>query len=98
MIADPPTLPGGWDPIARDGHGAPVSAGELCQRDTCWHRWLDHDHAYAGLADPAFGACLIPTSDGRCPCPEFVGGDHAHIPPTPFAAPFPDPPRHARHE
>jgi len=56
------------DPVARDQHGVPLSAGELCQRDSCWHRWIDHDHAYAPLFAPGWGRCLF------CGCPTFASG------------------------
>lgn len=62
------------DPVARDGHGAALSAGELCHRDGCWHRWLDHDHITAGLSDAWFGWCMILSAEGRCGCLGFIGG------------------------
>lgn len=89
----------GWDDVARDRHGAALSAGEVCQRDTCWHRWLDHDHAFSPRESPGFGYCLIPTAAGRCRCPGFLSGDEAMVAPTPFAAAFPEEPaKHARAE
>lgn len=66
------TTPPGWDPVARDGWGAPLSAAERCHRDTCRHEWLSHDHAYAPLGSDGFGRCLIVGAEGRCGCPGFV--------------------------
>jgi hypothetical protein len=65
------------DGVARDRHGIPLSAGELCQRDGCWHRWIDHDHAYAPLFDLGFDRCLF------CGCPQFATGSvPVSAPPT----------------
>jgi hypothetical protein len=66
------TTPPGWDPVARDGWGAALSAAERCHREDCRHEWLGHDHAYAPVGSPEFGWCLVHTADGRCGCRGFV--------------------------
>jgi len=94
------TVPAGWDPVARDGWGAALSAAERCHRDTCRHEWLGHDHAYAPVGSPEFGWCLVHGVDGRCPCRGFVeppqGVPPVYAPPMltedAVAPPPPDPP------
>lgn len=88
-----------WDPVARDKHGAPLSAAERCHG--CWHEWLAHDHAYAAYGSPEFGRCLVNTSDGRCGCDLFIpapDGETPHYAAPPLTAPLPAPPTpHPRH-
>jgi hypothetical protein len=94
------TTPNGWDPVARGSDGAALSAGELCTRDGCWHRWLDHDHIDAPLWGQGWGWCMVRGGDGRCSCVGFLTGTLPVLGPTAFAAPFPpEPPaRHGKPE